>query len=159
MAGAEDQKQRNRRDPGLKLWVVLSRAFHAVERHAHADFRRHGLTAGEFGVLEALYHRGPLLLHEIKSKILVSSGGVTYLVDRLADRGLVERRPCPEDRRASYAALTEAGEELIGEVFPEHAEVIRHAVSGLEPDERREATALLKKLGHRAAEMRTEAGP
>src|SRR3954468_9259159 len=90
----------------LKLWVVLARAYAAVARHAEADIARHGLTLTEFGILEALYHVGPLLLGELQQKILGSSGGVTYLVDRLAEKGLVERQECPEDRRARYAALT-----------------------------------------------------
>ena len=91
----------------LKLWVVLSRAFDAVQTRAAADAARHGLTLTEFGVMEALYHKGPLLLGEVQRKILVTSGGVTYLVDRLVAKGLVERRRCEKDRRAWYAALTE----------------------------------------------------
>src|SRR5829696_5942697 len=84
----------------LKLWGVLARAHNAVERHAQGHVQEHGLTLPEFGILEALYHKGPLLLGEVQRKILVSSGGVTYLVDRLTAKGLVERQDCPEDRRA-----------------------------------------------------------
>lgn len=141
------------RELALKLWTVLSRARTAVAEHSITDIRRHDLTPGEFGALEALHHRGPLLLGELQAKILVSSGGITYLVDRLVERGLVERRPSPEDRRASYAALTPAGEELIGRIFPQHARCIERAVSGLDDDEKRAAVELLKKLGLRAAEL------
>ena len=109
-------------DRALKLWVVLSRAHAALAERAAADVARHGLTLAEFAVLEALYHKGPMLLGEVQRSILVSSGGVTYLADRLAARGLLERRACPNDRRARYAALTRAGEALIGEIFGEHAE-------------------------------------
>lgn len=140
-------------NPALKLWVVLSRAHKAVAALDRADVERHGLTPSEFAVLEALYHKGSLLLNEIQRKILVSSGGITYLVDRLENRGLVERRPCPEDRRASYAALTGEGEALIGSIFPEHEQALERALSGLSAEEQREATRLLKKLGHRAAAL------
>ena len=139
-------------DVALKLWVVLSRAYSAVAGHAEADIARHELTSAEFGILEALYHRGPLLLGDLQRKILVSSGGVTYLVDRLEEKGLVERQECPEDRRARYAALTPAGRKLIARIFPDHARRIAHAVSGLSRTEQREATALLRKLGM-AAEL------
>ncbi|MGD8279234.1 MAG: MarR family transcriptional regulator [Gemmatimonadota bacterium] len=132
--------------------MVLTRSAAAVARHAEADIARHGLTPGEFGVLEALYHKGPMLLGEVQRKVLVSSGGVTYLVDRLEAQGLVERRACPGDRRARYAALTKVGEARIASVFPEHAKAIEHAVSGLTAAERRTATRLLRKLGLRAAE-------
>jgi MarR family transcriptional regulator, 2-MHQ and catechol-resistance regulon repressor len=134
-------------DAALKLWVVLSRAHAAVARHAEADIARSGLTFAEFGVLEALYHKGPLLLGELQRKVLVSSGGVTYLVDRLEGRGLVERQECPEDRRARYAALTPAGEALVDRIFPEHARSIARAVSGLTKAEQAQATALLRSLG------------
>ena len=131
----------------LKLYVVLARAQLAVSRHAAADVGRHGLTGTEFGILEALYHRGPLLLGELQRKILVSSGGVTYLVDRLEERGLVERQECPGDRRARYAALTRAGEELIARIFPDHAQALARAVSGLSRSEQAQAIELLRKLG------------
>ena len=137
----------------LKLYVVLARAQLAVSRHTEADVARHGLTGTEFAILEVLYHRGPLLLGEVQRKILVSSGGITYLVDRLEKRGLVERRPCAEDRRARYAALTAEGEQLIGRIFPEHAEAVARAVSGLSEAEQAEATELLRKLGTAAAEI------
>lgn len=137
----------------LKLWVVLSRAGAAVRRHAEADMTRHGLTPGEFAILEVLYHRGPLLLGEVQRKILVSSGGVTYLVDRLEDAGLVERRECPGDRRARYAALTDKGERLMERIFPEHIEAIQRAVGGLDASEQREAIELLRALGRHAADI------
>jgi MarR family transcriptional regulator, 2-MHQ and catechol-resistance regulon repressor len=134
----------------LKLYIVLARARNAVGRRADADIARHGLSTGEFAILEALHHKGPLLLGELQRKILVSSGGVTYLVDRLEAAGLVERRECENDRRARYGALTEKGEALMREIFPAHAETIAVAVAGLTSEEKRQAIALLKKLGHNA---------
>lgn len=134
-------------DLSLKLWVVLSRSFHAIARIDRQSAATHGLTQGEFAVLEALYHKGPLLLGEVRRKILVSSGGITYLVDKLEAKGLVERRACPGDRRAAYAALTPEGEERIEDIFPAHAERLARGLSGLEEDEKRIAIGLLKKLG------------
>ncbi len=135
----------------LKLWVVLSRAHVAVSAHAAADVARHGLTLTEFAILEALYHRGAMLQGEVQRRILVSSGGITFLVDRLVAKGLVERQQCPSDRRARYAALTPAGERLLRRIFPGHAAVIERAVGALEPAEQAAVTALLKRMGHGAA--------
>ena len=131
----------------LKLWVVLSRATTSVERRAREDVARHDLTLAEFGVLEALYHKGAMLAGEVQRRTLVSSGGITYLVDRLTARGLVERRPCPDDRRANYVALTPAGTEFITRIFPEHAAVIAEVMSALTPQEQVTTTALIKRLG------------
>lgn len=142
----------------LKLWVVLSRAYGAIARAAAADVARYEVTLGEFGVLEVLYHKGPLLLGQVRRKVLVSSGGTTYLVDRLVEKGLVERRECPEDRRARYAALTPEGEALMERIFPEHARCLARAMDGLGPAERREATALLRRLGRGVESPYPEAG-
>ena len=137
----------------LKLFVVLSKAYAAVTRHAEADVARHGLTIAEFAILEVLYHKGPQLLGDIQRRILVSSGGITFLVDRLAAKGLVERQKCEEDRRARYAVLTRQGEALIKRIFPEHAKRIGRALSGLSKTDRLEATRLLRALGRAAAEL------
>jgi MarR family transcriptional regulator, 2-MHQ and catechol-resistance regulon repressor len=138
-------------EAALKLWVVLSRAYDSILAHLQADVARHNLTLMEFGILEVLYHKGPLLLGEVQRRILVSSGGVTYLVDRLESKGLVERVACPEDRRARYAALTEAGEDLIRSIFPEHAERIEAIMSELAPEEKKTLHRLLRRLGLAAA--------
>lgn len=131
----------------LKLFTVLSRAHAALHDHARADVARHGLTATEFAVLEVLYHRGPLLHGKIRDRILVSSGGITYLVDRLEERGLLQRRACPEDRRARFVALTPEGVRFMDRIFPEHARALERAASALDPDEQEALTDLLRRLG------------
>lgn len=137
----------------LRLWVILSRAHSAIAAHATADVARHGLTLAEFAILEALYHRGPMLLGEVQRRILVSSGGITFLVDRLTAKGLVERRTCEADRRARYAALTDRGEELVAEIFPTHAAAVTRAMAALAPDEQHGIADALKALGRDAAEL------
>jgi MarR family 2-MHQ and catechol resistance regulon transcriptional repressor len=143
----------------LKLWVVLSRAAAAVADVSRADVERHGLTGAEFAILEALHHKGPLLLGEVQKRVLVSSGGITFLVDRLADRGLVERLACPSDRRARYAALTRRGTKLMRDIFPAHAAAIREAMAGLGRADQRALTEMLKALGKEAARQAADAGP
>lgn len=135
----------------LKLFVVLARAANAVNRRLHCDMDLHGLTLTEFQILEALYHKGPLLLGDVRKKILLSSGGVTYTVDRLAEKGLVERRECETDRRARWATLTPKGEALIGKIFPAHADHIEDTMSVLSAREQDDAIAALRKLGLSAA--------
>jgi MarR family 2-MHQ and catechol resistance regulon transcriptional repressor len=137
----------------LKLWVTLARAYAAISRQAHDDVRGDALSIGEFAVVELLYHKGPTLLGEIQKGILVSSGGITFLVDKLVEKGLVERRDCPEDRRARYAALTKEGERLMRRIFPRHARRIADAMRGLTISQQRDVTRLLKSLGLAAAGM------
>ena len=143
-------------DEALKLWIVVARAHAALARHAQKHAAEHGLTAAEFGVLEALYHRGPMRLGELQGKILVTSGGMTYVVKRLEDRGLVRRERSASDARAKYAALTAAGTRLIERIFPEHEARMVEALAGLSRAEQREATRLVRQLGLYAAEVAGE---
>jgi MarR family 2-MHQ and catechol resistance regulon transcriptional repressor len=140
----------------LKLWVVLARAYSAIAECVASDVGGHELTPMEFGILEALHHKGPLLLGEIQRKVLVTSGGITYLVDRLVAKGLVERQQCPADRRARYAVLTPSGAALIRRMFPAHAKMIARTLGSLTPKEQVEATALLRRLGRGAAGLKEE---
>jgi MarR family 2-MHQ and catechol resistance regulon transcriptional repressor len=131
----------------LRLWSALSRAHAAVHAHAADHLAAHALTPAEFAVLEALLRAGPLSVGEAQRRTGVSSGGITYLLDRLRARGLVERRGHPLDRRARIAALTPAGEALVRRLAPEHAARIKAALAGLGKKEKREALRLLRALG------------
>ena len=136
----------------LRLWVVLSRAHSAIAAHAEADVARHGLSLAEFGALEALYHKGPLLVGSLQRAVLKSSGGITYVVNRLEEKGLVQRRPCENDRRAVYAELTAEGEALLDRIFPEHEAALDRAADALGAEEKDRTADLLKRLGLGAAD-------
>ena len=107
-------------------------------------------------MLEAIHHLGPMPLGEIQRKILVSSGGVTYLADSLEKRGLIRREPSVSDRRVRIAVLTDQGEQLIRTIFPEHGRVLEETMAGLDRDEQEEAASLIRRLGLRAAQFEEE---
>ena len=140
----------------LKLWTVLAKAYDAVRAHAFAHIEREGLTPGEFGVLDTLHHKGPMLLGELQHRVLVTSGGISYLTDRLAKRGLVERRDYAEDRRTKEVAITPEGEALMRRIFPEHAAVIERALAGVDPEVKQAAVSLLRTVGRAAAATAVE---
>lgn len=131
----------------LKLMVVLSKAYKTVMDYAMRDMKEHGFSSSEFSVLELLYHKGRIPLQQIGSKILVTSGSITYNVDKLEKKGYLKRVPCDDDRRVTYAEMTEAGRKLFDEIFPRHAEAIMSIMSGLQTQEKTTAIELLKKLG------------
>lgn len=135
------------RDLALKLFVVLARAHGSLMEHARRDIERSELTQTEFAVLEVLYHKGRLTIGEIGERVLLTSGSMTYVVDKLERRGLLERTPCPEDQRATYVVLTAEGRRLIGRIFPGHAAALERATAGLSVAEKRQAVELLKRLG------------
>ncbi len=136
----------------LGLYIALNRASQWINAHADRDIRQYGLNRTEFGVLEMLYHKGSQPLQQIGGKVLMSSGNITYVVDKLEQKSLVKRKASHEDRRLIYAEITDEGNRLIEEAFPKHAEVIRRAMDGLTEEEQKVASLLLKKLGKFAEE-------
>lgn len=148
---AFDRERLNDDTTILKLWVVFCRAHSALGEQDGKNLSLHGITRGEFGVLDALYFKGDLLLGQLRRSLLVTSGGVTFLVDRLENRGLVMRLRSPEDRRAVIASLTEEGKLFFERIFPIHVRGLRSALSGLHESERDDLLRLLKKLGTSAA--------
>lgn len=135
------------RELALKLFVVIERAARALERHARRDIERQGINLTDFAVLEALHHKGDMPIGEVGDRVLLKSGSMTYVIDKLEKRGLLERRACPSDQRVTFLRITAEGRRQIRDIFPAHAEAIRAATGGLSAEEKRQATALLKKLG------------
>lgn len=152
MNGLNESFELDNQQLSLKLLVVLSKAYKVVMDRAMRDMKKYGLSATEFTVLELLYHKGKIPLQQIGDKILVTSGSITYNIDKLEKKHYLKRVPSSEDRRVTYAVITEAGTELFNKIFPNHAAAIESIMKGLTPEEKREAIALLKKLGLEAEE-------
>ena len=144
------------RASGVHLWLILWKAYDAVREHAERHIQSLGLCLSDFGVLEALLHKGPLPVNTIGGLIRLTSGSITAAVDRLESKGLVARRNDPGDRRARVVHLTAAGRKLISSAFEDHEAAMERATSGLTASERGEAAALLKKLGLAAQAMMEE---
>src|SRR3954465_2277834 len=105
---------------GIHLWLVLWKAYEAVRRHAVRHIRSLGLGFSDFAVLEVLLHKGPTPVNTIGQRVFLTSGSITAAVDRLEQKGLVERCGHPSDRRARVVHLTDAGRALIEPAFAEH---------------------------------------
>jgi len=122
----------------LKMLVVLSRTMHAVTEQVKADIKTHQLNLSEFGVLELLYHKGDTPLQQIGDKILLTSGSVTYVVDKLEKRGLIARKSCATDRRVTF------------ETFPKHEAFLADLFKDLSVSEKEQLIDQLKRIGLRA---------
>ena len=90
----------------LDVYIKLTRAAESSALRINAKLQRFNLTVSQFGVLEALFHLGPLQPGELATKILKSSGNMTPVLENLEKRALVRRagrgdpaRPCPGRRR------------------------------------------------------------
>ncbi|MGM0902518.1 MAG: MarR family winged helix-turn-helix transcriptional regulator [Bacillota bacterium] len=131
----------------LKLFIVLSRAYRALNEEVNKVIQQRGLNPTEFAVMELLYHKGDQPLQQIGGKILLASGSITYVVDKLEQKGYLRRNGCPKDRRVTYAQITDEGKALIEEIFPEHSQRINELMDVLSSEEKQSAIDLLKKLG------------
>jgi MarR family 2-MHQ and catechol resistance regulon transcriptional repressor len=132
----------------LDTYVKLSRCLNAVNAAiaAKSPLPR-GLTVSQFGVLEALLHKGPLGQNELGRKVLRSKGNMTMVLDHLERDGLVRRRRISADRRCYRVQLTEPGRKLIAGYFPTHASAVTEALSALTREEQRALGAACRKLG------------
>ncbi|OIJ16200.1 MarR family transcriptional regulator [Anaerobacillus arseniciselenatis] len=137
----------------LKLFIVLSRATREITNKVEADIKTYGLNPTEFAVLELLYHKGDQPIQKIGKKVLLTSGSITYVVDKLEKKQLLHRKSCPKDRRVTYATITEKGTHLMASIFPEHKAAIEDIFSGLNNEEKTEVIELLKKLGYYAKSL------
>lgn len=131
----------------LATYVKLSRAADAVHNRVNAHLQQYDLTTSQFGVLEAIYHLGPLQIGELGAKILKSSGNMTLVIDNLIKRDLVYRERLPDDRRCIQIHLTQKGAELVAEIWERHAQGIVEAFAVLSPAEQEQLAVLCRKLG------------
>lgn len=134
-------------EQALSAYVKLVRAADSLTARAHAHLGAHGLTISQFGVLEALLHKGPLCQKALAGKLLKSGGNITTVVDNLEKRLLVRRQRGDTDRRYSTVHLTDAGRELIERVFPVHAQGVADLMSVLTDEELTRMGELCRKLG------------
>lgn len=131
----------------LNVFIKLTRATDAFLARVACHQTMADLTLSQFGVLEAVYHLGPMSQKEIGQKLLKSGGNMTLVIDNLVKRGLVVRTRSTSDRRVMLVSLTEAGEELIGRLFPQHVAAVTEEMSVLSADEQEQLGALLRKVG------------
>jgi len=125
----------------LSAHAVLMKQFTAEDIWADVSMR-------EYDVLYTLSKcPEPVRLSELNRHVLLSQPALSRLVDRLADRGLVERCPDPADGRGVRLSLTEAGRAVQRQVGRQHARgVARAMTAGLDPAELRQLETICWKL-------------
>ena len=122
----------------LKLVIALVRGYSTVVTEIEKNIQGYGLNISEFGVLEMLHHKGAQPVQKIAEKILVTSGTITYVIDKLQKKGLVYRKKCQKDKRVCYICLTEKGEILITDIFSKHKNFLNKLFSNLSDEEKKE---------------------
>ncbi|HSJ37997.1 MAG TPA: MarR family transcriptional regulator [Planococcus sp. (in: firmicutes)] len=137
----------------LKAVTVIIRAADAIREVIKSDAASNGLNPTEFSVLELLYHQGRQPIQSIGKKVLIASSSITYVVDKLETKKFVRRSECAEDRRVTYAELTDEGRKLMERIWPEHEAKIDELFEGLKENETEAMISDLKKVGYKAMEV------
>lgn len=134
----------------LKTFVVTMKASKALEELTKKDISKHNMRASDFAILEALYHKGRQTIREISESVLISTGSITYVIDKLEKKEFLIRTNCPEDRRAVYLEITEKGKQVMDDIFPKHQQVIEELFEDISEEEKQTVIDVLKRVGIRA---------
>jgi len=131
----------------LNSYIKLIRSAESLNSKINLELSEFGLTESQFGVLDALFHLGPLKQKDIGEKILKSGGNITMVIDNLEKQDLVKRKRGEKDRRHFIIHLTKKGENKITEVLPLVTKLIKKHFEILNQAEQKELERLCKITG------------
>ena len=131
---------------GVRTWLHLNRIMYTVGRRLSGHLQDYDLTLAQFGVLAQLQAVPDISQQMLADWLFVSKGNIVGLLNRLESRGLVERRPDPEDGRTHVVSLTKQGAVLAARVVPEHEELVAECMGVIAPEEQRTLHHLLRTL-------------
>ncbi|MGL4229972.1 MAG: MarR family winged helix-turn-helix transcriptional regulator [Casimicrobium sp.] len=126
----------------------LVRANQAFERFSSMHIRTLGLTPPQFDVIATLGNTDGMTCGELGEKTLITKGTLTGVLDRLAERGLLERCEDAADARRTRVALTPAGEDVFVKAFPEHLAYMQRAFDRVPPAQLKAMAEALGNLRH-----------
>lgn len=138
-------------DPRLHAYGVALEAMSKLGRILDRSLRREcGLSQSWFEALLRLERSGGVMtMSELAAQVALSAGGVTRMVDRMSEEGLVERRDCPSDRRIQYVVITDLGRRRLAEGLEVHvADLDEHFIGLMSAEERRVLVEVMDRIRH-----------
>lgn len=119
-------------------------------------FRKYDLTVAQFNVLFALkYKKGDITQSTLSQRLVVTRASMTSVLDKLEEKGLVERHAVPENRRIYHIALTPEGRKRVNEIEPMYRDDLHAVMSELTDAECRALIAMLERVRNQARATRT----
>jgi MarR family transcriptional regulator, 2-MHQ and catechol-resistance regulon repressor len=131
----------------LDSYIKLIRSAESLNAKINLELSEFDLTESQFGVLDALFHLGPMKHKEIGKKILKSGGNITMVINNLERRELVQRKRGEKDKRQFIIHLTSKGKNKIQSVLPTIVKKIKKHFEVLNKEEQRELQRLCKIVG------------
>lgn len=133
------------RDPGLLAWLRMLRVYARVDRRTAELLKTYDLTVAQFDVIAQVGSHEGTTQQGLADSLMVTKGNVTQLLDRLEERGLIERRQIP-GRRGKCLFLTAEGWELNRRVVPAQEAMVCEAFSCVPVEDRQRLNAILGQL-------------
>lgn len=132
----------------IPLMQELAGAFQAFSLYDAEGLRRSGsnLTPSQARVIFTIGDTDGMTCKDIGDITLITKGTLTGVVDRLEEKGLVERWSVEGDGRKTIVALTKPGEKVYQKEYPRHIAFLKEKFDGLSAGDRKQAIALLKKI-------------
>lgn len=129
-------------DPRLTAMGLLIEVHDGLTGKFDPVFAAHGLSGSDFDLLIRMARspRQGLRMVDLAAQTCLSTSGITRVMDRLERGGLARRRACPEDRRATFATLTDAGRDRLTELLPDLLDAIDKWFTGQLTPEQLDAT-------------------
>lgn len=139
-------------EPALETYTLLRQVNSLLDMFSRYDLRGEGLTVPQFAILNHATHEG-IPLSEISARMMCDNSNLTGIVDRLISKGLVERRPDPQDRRVSLICLTQAGADKLRSIRPRHHASVSQRMYNLSQTEVQQLRDLLQALHQRLGDV------
>jgi DNA-binding MarR family transcriptional regulator len=132
----------------LPLMQELAGAYHAFSLYDAEGLRQSGsdLTPSQARVIFTLGGTDGMTCKDVGDLTLITKGTLTGVIDRLEEKGMVERWAVEGDGRKTVVALTRLGDRVYRREFPRHVEFLKSKFDGLSDRDRRQATQLLQKI-------------
>jgi DNA-binding MarR family transcriptional regulator len=127
----------------------IGRAASILDKRVQATLAEYGLQPGEFDLVATLRRAGAphrLTVGQLLDSAMVTSGAITNRLNRLTDKGLIEREIDPTNRRVVIVQLTPAGISAVDAALPAHVANEEVLLASLTPDERSQLATLLKRM-------------
>lgn len=127
-------------------FLLLMQTSKEIQERIRDEMSKNKLSITEFSVLEVLYYQGKQTIQQIGNRILISSGSMTYVLDKLEQKGIIKRNDCREDRRVIHVTLTAEGMEMMENIMPKYQEMVDSFFGDITDDESKLMINLLKKV-------------
>ncbi|MEZ4803035.1 MAG: MarR family transcriptional regulator [Gelidibacter sp.] len=139
-------KDINSRFPNIKVKALINILYTAnwISSFQNEFFKPFGISPQQFNILKILNGaKEPLKVQIIKDRMIERSPNATRLMDKLCDKHLIERIPCPEDRRVVHIEITRKGKELLSSISDNFNEEL---IKNITEDEAQHLSDLLDKM-------------